>query len=286
MVAILLSATLMAAQNTKQYYLRDKKKSFAIENMTSYVSEYTPDGTIEFNGSGKPLKGWSKEQGLEFEALEISGAAKKTGKDELFLERAGLSGNVVISLTRDLYGKDDKTRTKPIGTAKTVMTTASLEFNEAELNATVTTPGLFKVVQTETVPDGNQKKVLTLSGRRSEFTFLPLKSKSDDPLRKAVINGPVVLDYVAERDEKVGEKTERRTTKVKASGESMAYDAESRTLTLSGNILYEYTSPTGYEGEGNCDSLVVYFNDKNEIKKVRGNASAGKSTVKETGKGK
>lgn len=123
----------LVAQQPETTRFASKKGDFAIENIQKEFFEGS-GGSVEFEFSGSPLRGYSRSQALDFEALKAEGSAKSGADKSMFLNEATLSGNVRLWQNK--------------GTAdERLLTTASLTMAESgdRSSATVTLPGAFQV---------------------------------------------------------------------------------------------------------------------------------------------
>ncbi len=279
-IVLLACAALLGAEQSRFYHLRDKKGDLAIEQMTSYVSEFSPGGDVSFRGSGKPVTGLSRKQGVGFKALSVAGLARKDAKGGLFLQQATLEGSVELSVSRNVT-VDGKAE----GEVVTTLSSAKVAFDEGTAEAVVQVPGSFTMRDEENRATGRERRLATMAGASATLKFVPLNQRTDRPLRSVVVQGPVRFHYELERDERRtvdGQpKTVRGVTKLNVRGARLTFDAASRKLTLTGNVAYDVDSSTGYEGEGVGDSVVITFNEKNQVSNVRVEGSPGTSTVKE-----
>ena len=94
----------------KYVLLDDKKGGFKVYDVESALTSFVPNGDVEFDASGRPMKGFSKEQGLSFSALKMEGLASRTDAGSFRIKRGSASGSVVV----DLASSADSGATAPL----------------------------------------------------------------------------------------------------------------------------------------------------------------------------
>lgn len=130
------TATLLIAQNTTGISFKSKSGDFEINNITDQLFEANPQtNAIDFEFSGKPLRGRSSSQKIAFTAARATGQIR-SGKDgTMYLLKANLTGSVDI--------------TQNPGTSDEVqISSPSISISEAanRSSATVNFPGAVTIV--------------------------------------------------------------------------------------------------------------------------------------------
>ncbi len=125
------TATLLIAQNTTGISFKSKSGDFEISNITDQLFEANPQtNAIDFEFTGKPLRGRSSTQKIAFTASRATGQIR-SGKDgTMYLLKANLTGSVDV--------------TQNPGTSEEVqITSPSMTISEAanRSSATINFPG-------------------------------------------------------------------------------------------------------------------------------------------------
>lgn len=132
--ALLCAAFITMAQSSTNVSFKSKSGDFAIENIAQQLFEGQPgSNSIDFEFSGKPLRGRSSSQNLSFTAQTAKGQIRSLSEGKMYLLSATLSGGV--NLTQN-----------PAGSSFTLKG-QTLEYSEsADRNsATITVPGALSI---------------------------------------------------------------------------------------------------------------------------------------------
>ncbi len=251
LASLALATTVILAQKAKTVgHLKDKNGTFAIDGITSQLTEGNVDKT-SFDFAGKPLTGYSKKQGLNFSAGRIKGIMLSANGTST-LETATLTGNVlVVSRTESSRGKSEDR-----------IQSARVEFKDSPSGPVIKLPGAFTYSSAITGPATDQVMVLRAPG--GEVSLFPFKSQASMPLQHAVLSGPIVLTIKTTKSGDKGAVTQN----IKAKGDHLVFDHSSRTLVLSQNVSVDGDqSQDGnvFYGTLTGETLTIKLNDKMEM---------------------
>lgn len=135
-IFLIATSALLVAQNTTGISFKSKSGDFEISNITEQLFEANPNtNAIDFEFTGKPLRGRSSTQRIQFNADRATGQIR-SGKDgTMYLLKSNLSGKVTV--------------TQNPGTAEQVtLDSPSITITEAadRSSATILFPGSISIV--------------------------------------------------------------------------------------------------------------------------------------------
>ncbi len=255
-------AIAFAWQQTAQKYvlLDDKKGGFKVYDVESALTSFEPDGDVAFEATGRPVRGYSKEQGLVFSANRVEGTAARTGAGSFRIKTGSLVGNALFDVTSTSSGGATS--------IKSHLESQSVSLNEVgdESRVVFSVPFLFSNhVVSETVD-----RLLELRAPSGVFT-LPLldqTSGSNNPFKSADVKGPLAIKV--DSKQKVSSGVNRQVVTLNA--DRMTYDGTTRILRLDGNVVgdVETTPATGnpYALMMNASWVTIEMNEDSTIKKV------------------
>lgn len=205
--AALAVPALLWAQVQANY--SDKTRNFVLSGFATFGFKTAPDGGMTFSGKGKPAVGVSVSQKLRVEALEWTGSATKSAAGTNELTEAAWTGQVHVVADRDTGMVDI---TVPRARYKNEGRTFELE-------------GGLTVVQT--LKDGTMT-LKAASGSISLYDTKPEDAPSS--IRSAQVSGSVRVVLRTQAKEKPA------PTVLTADAAKLVYDAQARTLTLTGGV--------------------------------------------------
>jgi hypothetical protein len=158
---------------------RDRAGWLTLWNMSSHEVVLSPKGPVVFDGAGKPLRGKSEKQGLDFTARTLKAELEPGPKDSYLLKTADLGGSVVINMVKAEAGV---TVTRSLTTDR-----AKIEDSPSQGRIQVLAPFQFKQATSGGTNDGGE---LSASGSRGEFLMTSLREAKSE-LRSATLEGNV-----------------------------------------------------------------------------------------------
>ncbi len=268
---LVCAATAYAAhEGQKRVLVNDKKGEFKIYDVESAVTSFAQGGGIDFEASGSPLRGFSKQQGLVFSAKNLEGTADRTVGGPLRLRRANASGDVLVDTEASVSGG---------GGSSSHIESSALTIEEKDATTVVTFEHAFQF-SNHFVATGTDRTV-ALRAPSGEFV-LPLmnqSSGSSNPFQSANVKGPVQIDI--DSSQKAGEGTAK--WKINLKSDSLTYSATDRVMRMTGNVVGDVESdPTSGEPFGfnvNADWMHVTFDESGAVKTIK----SGIGTVKSKG---
>lgn len=264
-----LAAIGIIAQSQTKPQLSDREQRFAVW-YDEFSTEFPDEKTIDFEFAGKPMRGYSREQNLEFSARSMTGRMLRkvdptTKKADLHLQRGVLSGDAVLTVT-DANGKT------------TFRSAKSTVEDDGEF-ATVTVPGSFTSVNSQVTPEGAQR-LLTLTASSGKFKLKSLGKKDKNPLLNADLSGPVMV-----KSDEVLASGKRTLFTITGQKLTMRADGTNKILELSGNVHIS-GDQTGTDGPGlladmDVNEATVILDENNKVKKISSKGSPGTGVVRE-----
>lgn len=212
-------ALLAWAQNSTDVSFKSKSGDFAIENIAQQLFQGDPTtNSIDFEFSGKPLRGRSSSQNLTFTASNAEGKIRSASGGKMFLLSATLSGGVTLTQN-------------PAG-GQFVLKGSKVEYAEAANrgSATVRVPGDLTITG-----ESSGSPVDIRAGGGSVVLLGP--AGSDRTLSQADLTGRVVADIGSPGPAAKPRKNHIETTGLtltQASGESKFSFRNPFTFTQSG----------------------------------------------------
>lgn len=194
--------------------LADKRMRFAmwfVESSTTF-----PDKTsMTFEVSGNPVRGFSKDQNLEFSCRDMTGLINRGKDGEMHLKSGHMKGNVVLTVS------------DTAGTSR--FESASVDLVDDGNTATVKVPTAILFTNTRTGNYG--KRTMVMRGSKGTFVLRSLAEKNENPLISADVSGPVTIT-VDERDGK------GKIVLYTLTGNTLdaRSEGENKVLTLTGNV--------------------------------------------------
>lgn len=268
-IAIGLASGAWALQSGKPFALRDKAGNFAIENMSSYSSEFVPGGDIQFDGRGKPVTGFSKDQGLTFSCLQLKGLAVQTSGGKLAFKSASAMGEVLVTMAQ-----------AGAGASKAILTGQRVDYLDEGGESRLTMPSKFTM--THEVAGEAKSRTVSIEGSSGVALFDQLQSKSADPLRSVEVAGPVLVRV---RETRTGQAAGKAS--VNGRGDRLTYSRATRTLTLNGNVRYEGEDTpqagSGFAGSITADVMSIRFNENFEVVSIKMEGAPGKAEMRDGG---
>lgn len=265
---IALAAVLVFAQTQTKPQLSDKKQRFAVW-YDEFSTEFSEPNVIDFEFSGKPMHGYSRDQNLEFSSRSMTGKLlrttdAKTKESTLTLRRGVLAGEATLTIT-DANGK-------------TVFRSAKATIEDDGTTADVTVPGSFTTVNTTT--DAKGSRTLTVTGSSGTFKLKSLTQKDKNPLLNSEVSGPVTIR--SDETQSTGKNVLYTITGQKL---TMRASGTDKILELSGNVHIS-GDQSGADGPGlladmDVNQATVILDENNKVKKISSKGSPGTGTVRE-----
>lgn len=255
-------------QAQKRVLVSDKKGDFKIFDVESAVTSFDPGGDMEFEATGLPLKGFSKQQGLSFSARSLAGVASRSAGGALRIKRALVKGDVLIDTKSIVSGGGGETTSHIEG--------SSMLMDERESTNVVTFDQPF-TFSNRLVSPGTDRTI-TVGSPHGEFV-LPLLSQasgSNNPFLSADLKGPVKIDI--DSVQKSGAGTAR--WKIALVADAMTYSAQDRTIRLTGHVAGDVEStPAAGEPFGfivGADWLNIVLDESSQVKSVKSGMGSAK----------
>lgn len=267
---ILATAGLFAASQEKPR-LVDKNSRFALWfNESSFETVDGDKDTFLLEISGNPAHGYSKDQNLEFSAVNFNGRIRKTEKGALLLKSGTMSGSTVITVA-------DANGSSTVKTAK-----ATLDDNGE--TATVSVPGALTFTNSHSGEKGERS--MTFTATNGTFTLKSLSVKDENPLLGADVSGPVSVkvNETGVKDEKTGNAKKAIYT---LTGNHLTVKAQGtdKVLYLTGNV--HMTSDTDDPDKSSffadmvVDQATVVLDKDYVIKKITTKGNPGTGNLKD-----
>ena len=245
----------------KYVLLDDKKGGFKVYDVESALTSFVPNGDVEFDASGRPMKGFSKEQGLSFSALKMEGLASRTDAGSFRIKRGSASGSVVVDLASSADSGATATKSHVESELATLV--------EGADSTTITLPSTF--LFSNHVSSAKVDRLLELRAPSGTFV-LPLLDQANgtnNPFQSADVKGPIDITVDSKMTEAKG--TNRQYVKLRA--DKMTYDGKTRILRLDGHITgdVEGTPATGkgYSMTVNAEWVTIELDENSAVKQVR-----------------
>ncbi|MBX3111095.1 MAG: hypothetical protein KF857_03730 [Fimbriimonadaceae bacterium] len=232
-VAVLAVAFAQSAGQAGSF--KDRAGKFGVNGILSPSVESDPrKGTLHFDFAGKPLTGFSKDQGLQFRALRAEGDLLKV---------ASAYNVQAVTLTGDVWLKVTQSDARTKGSNEVEAKSAQLTVVDGAEQAKVTSPGAITVTS---IGSGQGTRRIDLKGPNATMTLDPLTQKSDDPLRTVLMTGgvTVVVDSVA-----VDKDGKENKVSLTATGSRLTYDRATREVVLSGDVKVSGTNTSPGDGQ-------------------------------------
>ena len=249
----------------------DNAGNMVIENWTSWKATRVGEKGLKFVGSGKPVRGSWKDQGLNVTALKIDGDAVLGKGDAFQLTTATISGDVHAEIKR--AGSDGATNTIELDTS-------SIDFiysqSKAVLKGSVHVEGVW----------GKDKQTFSLDAPSAVITLPPAGKKADFPIRTADVPGRVTMKFGGTRiakDPKTG-KAQAVQFGVIGKADHLYFDDDARTIRLVGNVHLTGSDPT-VGGEMDAASAIIHLTADRKVKEIELTGTPGKSTLRGLGSG-
>lgn len=246
----------------------DKDRNMTVRGLASWNAERVDENRIKFRGAGKPFEGAWRDQGLTVRARSIDGLAQRNEKGAFALQEATISGDVLADLVGDAKGER----------RKTTLTGPKLTFDAAAPEPTATLAGPMKIVS---VVEAKGQR-FELRGDSAKIDLAPLDAKSEFPIVRARVPGPVVFVLTAKREVSEGGKTIERQVKIDGAAGLAVYDDAARTLTLSGGVTVQ-GDDTVIGGRASATSAIVRLDAERKVKAIDLIGEPGTSSLKDRG---
>lgn len=228
MLSLTLVAVVLAQSAGQAGSFKDQAGKFGVSGIVSPEVRSDPQkGTLHFEFTGKPLTGYSKDQGLEFRANHAEGD----------LKRAEKSYNLqAMTIKGDAWMKVSKNDAKKKTSTEVEATSDLLTIVDGGESAKITSPGRITIISNGA---GEGKRRIELRGPNATLTVDSLSQQSDDPVRTATMTGgvTVIVDSVA-----VDKDGKENRVSMTATGDRLDYDRATREVVLSGNVTVTGTS--------------------------------------------
>lgn len=272
--SVLCGAAALAWQQSAQKYvlLDDKKGGFKVYDVESALTSFEPNGDVSFEATGRPVRGYSKDQGLVFSANKLDGKAVRSGSGSFRIQSGTMSGNALMDMSSVDQGG---------GSTKSHIESQIVTLNETNDESRVTFPGPF--VFTNRVVSESVDRLLELKAPGGTFV-LPLLEQaggSNNPFKSADVKGP--LEIKIDSSQKGASGVSSQVVSLKA--DRMTYDGAKRTIRLEGNVVGDVeTKPatgTAYAFVMNATWVTIELDEGSAIKKV----NSGIGSVKAKGGG-
>jgi hypothetical protein len=250
----------------KHVILDDRKGGFKIYNVDSYELGLVPNsGDLRFDATGAPVRGFSKEQGLNFSANRIAGTAARSDGGSMRITNGRMTGNVVFDIAKSEGGQTDRSH----------LESASVTLAEEATQARITLPSAFTFTNHVVTPTVDRQ--FTIRAPSGVFVLPPLNQTSGqaNPFRSADVKGPINVSLDSKQTSSAG--TSRHEVELR--GDRLTYDGASRTLLLEGNIVADVKitptkgEPLEFTQTGGWAR--VLFNEDSSVKDVVLGAGTG-----------
>lgn len=264
--AAVLLAMVAVAQRVKTFLSEGGKMKLTY---TSWAAKMLDDGKIKFLATGNPVRGEWGQKKTTLECLELSGIAAREGKKDLEIETATMKNEVKMVIEA---GSSNKKSNTP--------QTVTLQSNTASYTAAT---GLVKMNGSVVVlnQDDGSSRTLVLKGSEANVRLSPKLDDPDKAILSAELTGPVTFTITGVRDVKDPKtgKTESAPVVIKGKADKLAYDAEKRTLSLTGNVSISSDDPLLSGSTDGLNSATIEFNEKFDPIGVEMKGDPGSSTV-------
>lgn len=276
LLALLAIVQISSLQQQQTYEFKDRVGQFGIENYSSFAFLGRPGQAMNFEAWGSPIRGYSRNQGLEFQA----GHVVVTALDEqgtLFLSQAEIDTNVNATITRT--GPNNTTSVNTIRTAR-------MTFADDRAISRINSPGQFTLTNRYT--EGTRiDRTLTLTGSSLQMQLDSLLRQTQDPLRSATVAGPVRVQVNSSQTQSA----EISRFVIDARGARMTYNGSDRQLVLTGGVSYtgtEFLVAGGverklFDGDLTGDTMTIIFDENFEVLSVRLEGGPGRGSVRSGG---
>jgi lipopolysaccharide export system protein LptA len=221
---------------------RDKQRNMEVYDATSWnVSFVEP---YNFRGRGSPIIARWQDEGVEIRANSIDGVATLAEQGQLTLASANISGNLRVTINRPSSNPQSNQRQTIVLTSQSA--TYDGRANQVRLSGGVRISG----------NDPGAQRTLDLSSQSAVVTLSPPGSRGD-AVRTARLDGGVNGTVVI-----VQPGNQRANGKVSAS--QATYDAEKRTIVLSGNVRMD-AEDASFLGQVQASLAILRLNDRGEV---------------------
>ncbi len=262
-----LALVVSAGPGQQKPFLRDKQGKFAVFGVTSQETEFGEDGRIAFTFVGSPVSGFSKDQGLEFRCRRLDGTIFQASGGAMTLEKGTAQGQAVVTITQ--------------GPTASVVESERIELVDGQDQAVARLPGAFTF--TNRNEESGASRRVNVRAASGQFVLDPLKTRTQDPVRTATVQGPVTVTVVSTKSEKGATSKSVLTAK----GQAMTYDRSTRKLVVTGNVEIEgeQTPATGrgFQGVMTVERVEITLTEKFEVARV--STRSGSATLREPGGG-
>jgi hypothetical protein len=261
-------------QQPKKYViLDDKKGGFKVYDVESHeLSLDVETGAWSFDATGRPVRGYSKEQGLNFSTNHIQGTAKQTDGGSLKITSGKFLGKVVVDVDKDAAGQSRKNHLEG----------ESVSMIEEEIGMRISMQSAFAF--TDHLVTGTVDRTIVYKAPSGTFVLPTLDQPwpPGNPFKSADVKGPITVTLDSARKSVSGLNVYNATIK----GDHMTYNGVENVLLLEGHVTWTYTvkPPNGEEGSftsGEIEWAKVVFNDDGSVKTVL--SGSGVATVRSGG---
>lgn len=260
--ALVLVAALALAQGGM---FRDKAGNMEVRNIKSWRIQPEGKGKIKFVGVGSPtLKGTWRAQRLTITAGSLEAYVTADSKNAYALDTASMTGGVQVD--RESPGSAGGTQSANVKSS-TATYMAKEQRIEAKGNVTLHSQ------------DDSIGQTIHATGSAGTILLSDPGARTSS-VGRATLSGPVVLKMNAVR-----QVTEEGTTKkvpytLDGSADKMEYDAEKRTVTLTGNVKLSGDDPVLAGAEIEAARAVITLLASGEIEAVDFDGEPGRTVYK------
>lgn len=245
----------------------DKAGNMIVENWTSWKATRVGENGLKFFGTGQPIRGTWKDQGLKVNGQKIEGEAAISRNDRFQLTTATLSGNVNAEIRKT--AEDGSPSNIDLDTETIVFDYPN---SKVKLTSKVRIGGQW----------GKDRQTFSLDAPSAELVLPPPGQKSDFPLLHADVPGRVTMNFGgvrSARDPQTGKATGVKFAIV-AKANHLVYDDPTRTIKLTGNVTISGEDPT-IGGDIEASSATIKLTSDRRVKEIELAGSPGKSTVRD-----
>jgi hypothetical protein len=224
--ALLIAVAGIAVAQTSVTF-RDNGGNMELRNFASFGTTQSSDGGLRFQGSGRPLIGNWRRQGLELTGRTVRGVAIRQGNQYL-LSSATLSGGARATIRN--------------GDRQSVLETAAIDIRM----------GSSPILQSRSavaITDRSGSQTMLVKGSSGQASF------SDRTLRSASLSGSVTLDL---------RRSGAGATTIRASGGrvELSLSGSARTIVLVGSVKISGDG-TAFSGEAQVGRATIRLDSQN-----------------------
>ncbi len=241
----------------------DKKGQFALW-FREQSFEFPDTETILFAVTGNPVKGYSRDQNIDFSCNEMTGKIRKSANGAMMLEQGVMTGEASVDVTD--------------ANSKSHVESSKVKLDDDGLVATLTMPSPFVLTNdsAQTEPHRN----LVFKAPSGTFKFKSLKTKDKHPLVSADVAGPVSLTV-----EELGAAGKKSLYSVTGAHMTVLAVGDDTVVNVSGgvHVSSETSGPDnkGFQGDWDVSQATVTLDPDFNLKKIQAKGEPGTGILKE-----